>query len=1254
MMFLCMVLMFAHIIQLVLAHSHVPSPYQVFIMITGAFWGVIMYYNEVPLLFSKAISISLVDIALLYIPAATFNIAFCMDVTIFIKTFPQILVIGFPVGVLTGVICGILMKYLVNESWFLLFGIFFGVLCIPSNPKFVGYLLKEQSLHTKHIAVLLEGEALITFVVGDYCYFLLTSYMAGYVEHWYQMISVLLRFLVVGTLEGVLFGLAGRFLVRKMSWNKLSMFSIFFVMPFLCFSFAFNFGSGSGTTGVAILGLILGLERTTLSKEADKHITNFWEAVGFIMDVILCVRCAIASMLYVIEVVSWNHFVTVLVTYLIYYVTRFFCFLLFLPLLSRLGYGMGFKNMIICVWCGIKSPFSVLLVASMATIDKSNLYRHIWLSISFFVIGLYTLSNLINGSLTRSLLNFMGFRTISIARQANMSNCIKHIFDKRERTIEILKMDRFLADSDWALIRETSVIKHPYHVNVNSTAEEEEQYFLGYRYTYCPECKKDVEEQPTAKELNEIRKEAQMRVLKAKKVCYTRQFEKGMVSKPGMRLLSQGLEIELDTGEIYEVNFDHLEKKFSLNICQRFFRKLLLRIQHLRVSCKRPKTYWRRLCHFLVIQTSYMDIFMFVIVILNIVAIGIDWHYHSTLKTDSLHLNHSRNFNYSMTAIKLVFIFIYLLEFIIKVMAYSRRNICVDGLKGYFKSFANAIDVMIIIVLIVNVSFITREAVKSSETHKAFNHEEELVHIVFIWLQLLVVAKLAIVLRIFNPLFLKCIDRYADTKLAFAYDICKSYVSTNSEVLEMLPYLIDNKQVRDEVKMKLDSDRVVITKMLGFIQKEKPWVAITVKTKQAIRTILSNMSEALNQLKVAGWIDNFEQDKLLMAMDVLYERVNAIKMVQPSAPKLIFKEVAWMAEDERVINYLFENVTLKKFDTGDIVFEEGDIADCIYIVVTGLFVVNYTPNKICLENLQAYGRLPIVDYLSSTKYDIPSVDYIVSGNCIGELSFLTERPYNCTIQAEAPSQVFVLKSEFLRRAMKMSPDPVIGLECRIWKEVSIRTAVPLLLATPAYQLLSQEQVKYALERAFVPNLSQYKIFAVTDMIEDVIIVDGFVADYNTRETYLAPCCISRTVQKLILPSSSYMNVSFDVETKLLIIPDQEVDEYDVMMMAEETCEMISAGSEYKCLQHIAQERLKNRKRNKMANRSYRQKMKKSTQINSVQNSERSIGHSLASASAHSRTDMASALGLSVSLDELIEEQNKGIFSFRRESKVQPL
>jgi sodium/hydrogen exchanger 10/11 len=46
------------------------------------------------------------------------------------------------------------------------------------------------------------------------------------------------------------------------------------------------------------------------------------------------------------------------------------------------------------------------------------------------------------------------------------------------------------------------------------------------------------------------------------------------------------------------------------------------------------------------------------------------------------------------------------------------------------------------------------------------------------------------------------------------------------------------------------------------------------------------------------------------------------------------------------------------------------------------------------------------------------------------------------------------------------------------------------------------------------------------------------------------------VQKLILPKSSLMNIPIDVDAKLLIIPEKDVDEYDVMMLAEETCEMV--------------------------------------------------------------------------------------------------
>lgn len=60
-----------------------------------------------------------------------------------------------------------------------------------------------------------------------------------------------------------------------------------------------------------------------------------------------------------------------------------------------------------------------------------------------------------------------------------------------------------MADTDWALIKEVTTIQHPYHIELTDV---EEEFTFGYRFTYCPECKKDVEEEPTAKELAEMRK----------------------------------------------------------------------------------------------------------------------------------------------------------------------------------------------------------------------------------------------------------------------------------------------------------------------------------------------------------------------------------------------------------------------------------------------------------------------------------------------------------------------------------------------------------------------------------------------------------------------------------------------------------------------------------------------------------------------------------------------------------------------------
>jgi sodium/hydrogen exchanger 10/11 len=88
--------------------------------------------------------------------------------------------------------------------------------------------------------------------------------------------------------------------------------------------------------------------------------------------------------------------------------------------------------------------------------------------------------------------------------------------------------------------------------------------------------------------------------------------------------------------------------------------------------------------------------------------------------------------------------------------------------------------------------------------------------------------------------------------MAFTYELGKSYAAGEAEILDMLPHMIDNKVIREEVKQKSEKDKVLVTKLLGLVQKEKPWIAITVKTKQAIRTILNSMREAIYQLRMAG------------------------------------------------------------------------------------------------------------------------------------------------------------------------------------------------------------------------------------------------------------------------------------------------------------------------------------------------------------------------------------------------------------------
>lgn len=87
---------------------------------------------------------------------------------------------------------------------------------------------------------------------------------------------------------------------------------------------------------------------------------------------------------------------------------------------------------------------------------------------------------------------------------------------------------------------------------------------------------------------------------------------------------------------------------------------------------------------------------------------------------------------------------------------------------------------------------------------------------------------------------------------------------------------------------------------------------------------------------MVGWVDDVEYIMIMESLEQKLKFVRTkVKSVQPIPPKVLFKEVSWMADDEHLSDFLYENVVTKIFDEGDVVCTDGQLSDGVYIIVTG-------------------------------------------------------------------------------------------------------------------------------------------------------------------------------------------------------------------------------------------------------------------------------------------------------------------------------
>lgn len=103
-----------------------------------------------------------------------------------------------------------------------------------------------------------------------------------------------------------------------------------------------------------------------------------------------------------------------------------------------------------------------------------------------------------------------------------------------------------MADADWDIVQRYVYVKDPY---ATRKVERDLDQLTNTAPVTCPKClaAEHTNEDPTPNEWREMMHEARLRLLKAEKISYWKQFEHGMLSSDAVIKLSELVDTAQDT-----------------------------------------------------------------------------------------------------------------------------------------------------------------------------------------------------------------------------------------------------------------------------------------------------------------------------------------------------------------------------------------------------------------------------------------------------------------------------------------------------------------------------------------------------------------------------------------------------------------------------------------------------------------------------------------------------------------------------------
>ena len=1164
-------------------------PYTVVLLILGALFGLVSARIPMLQLYTALGRANPHVILHTFLPVLIFESAFAMETHTFLRSSVSILVLAIPGMCLAAAMTAVLATFLFDYYWDFKEGLLFGAVTAATDPVAVVSLLREVGA-SKPLSTLIEGESLMNDGSAIVVFLIMLDICKGTGE--VAAGPILARFCQIA-IGGPIFGIAcGHFFVFWLSRifnDAISEITLTIVAAYFTFYVGEVLLQVSGVMAVVCLGVVINSKKTSISPEVEPSLHMFWEMLAYLANTVIFILVGIVITEQAAAVFTKKDLLDIIVLYIGANFIRGVMVMGFFPLLSRIGYGLSWQSALVIVWGGLRGAvgLSLALIIYQDPLLGSGVTRNVTVTapdgsdmVVQKVVGekflIHTASLVfftlfINGTTTAPLLRILGMSDISSAAKMNMAHAISQLRETRDKAISMLKMDRFLADANWDMVEKYTFIVNPYHKKDtdDKVLMIEEFLYPSMRYSNCPECQTRVFNEPTPKEHFEMANDARVRYLKTEKISYWRQFEHGMISADAVRTLVGSTEVAADMEGAF-LSIDELRKSWEVRGVFAWMRQRLETVARSTEMDEEeydlPHASWRQGIYRRVVNTTWFEVLVYTVILFNMVVMILeltmfdkmekadDPEYHARIETDHKGSTH-RGLELFRFSVNIFFFIFYVAEAVLKILGL--------GFCNYWRTHWNKLDFAVVLLSLGDITFevcslIIREGI--DEKFKIISPA------ILRNIRFLRLFRFTRVLRLIKPMVPKIMDflnGQINHRLSLGYDIGKGYVVGEEEVSKYINHMVDHKQILESLKRLSDDSRLMVIRDLGMLQREHPGIAIAVKTRQAVRTVLNNVRETITELKEGGLLDEAEYARLEHILD---DRVKLLMVAPPYLPPLppteLLKNIHWVGKNRLLVDHLESHAQLVNLDFGDKVMSHGDAPNGIYVIVSGMLRVECCEPAQLHEEIQVTGVLPNSEILAPS-YEVSVLrDYVGAGNVIGEVGVLTGRRRDASVDCETAVQAYYISNEMMAEMQVKFGEGPENLAYMMWRSIAMRVAINVLMDQSQYQSWTQQKVKIYAEKCFLPKIDYMKTFTTVDLLEDVILIQGRAMNPHTREVFTAPTYIPRTVHQLgfLTERRSSSSASSPVQPLILVIPSAEMPQTDIWEMMGYDAETIATRS----------------------------------------------------------------------------------------------